>query len=70
MNFTELKIAMVRKSLSIPALSAKMGVSKKLMYSRMKGETPFTQKEIMQMADILDLNQEEIIKIFFGEKVS
>ena len=70
MDFTELKIAMVKKEMNIPALAAAMGVSKKLLYSRMKGETPFTQREITQIAKILGLDQGDIIKIFFNQKVS
>lgn len=70
MDFTELKIAMVKKEMNIPALAVEMGVSKKLLYSRMKGETPFTQCEITRIAKILGLDQGDIIRIFFNQQVS
>lgn len=70
MNIKKLKIELVRCGLSVPGLALKMGVSKKLIYSRINGETSFTQKEISAIARILGLDRNRIIDIFFGDEVS
>ena len=51
-------------------LAKKIGVSKKCLYSRLKGETSFKQEEIQKIASILGLNEEKIMNIFFAELVS
>lgn len=70
MDIILLKKKLVEKGMSIPTLAKKMNVSKKLIYSRMQGKTSFTQKEISSISEILNLRKEEILGIFFSEKVS
>lgn len=70
LNSTELRAEILRKGLSIPRLAELMNISKKRLYSRINGDSSFTQSEITLIADILDLNGKRILDIFFGEKVS
>lgn len=66
MNISELKAEMARKNISIPQLAKMLGVSKKLVYSRFKGKTAFTQPEIYRISKILELDCNAIMQIFFA----
>lgn len=70
MNINELKAEIARHDLTIPKLAEKINMSKKTLYSRVKGETSFTQSEISLIASTLSLSKERIIEIFFDEKVA
>lgn len=70
MNISELSAEMARQRISIPELAKQMKVSKKLLYSRFKGETSFKHDEICKIIDILGLNQQKVLLIFFNDKVS
>ena len=69
-NENELKAAAIRKGMSIPDLAQQIGISKKRIYSRMHGATPFRQTEITKIRDCLGLTDEELISIFFTSDVS
>lgn len=68
MNILELKGEMARQNISIPQLAKQLGVSKKLIYSRFSGKTPFTQPEICHISKILKLDNKAIMKIFLLQK--
>lgn len=70
MDVCALKQALWRQGLTIPKLAQRMGVSKKLIYSRVKGETAFKQTEICNIQEILGLSSKEMIIIFFDNQVS
>ncbi len=70
MNIQRLKRELEEQGISIPVLARKMGVSKKLIYSRFNMVTSFTQKEISMIAKILNLENEKIMAIFFADRVS
>ncbi len=70
MNISELNAELARKNISIPELAKLMGVSKKLIYSRFKGETSFKHDEICKIVNILSLSQEKMMLIFFSRQVS
>lgn len=70
MNTSELKAAMARKDISIPKLSELLEINKKTMYSRFSGETEFSLSEIKKIAEVLELSNEDILIIFFTEKVA
>ena len=70
MNLMELNAELARHKISIPELAKKMKVSKKLIYSRFKGETPFKHDEICKIIEILSLDQQKLMLIFFNDKVS
>ena len=70
MNIDDLNAEIARKGLTKPLLAERLGVSKKCLYSRLKGETSFKQEEIQKIASILGLDEEKIMNIFFAELVS
>ncbi len=70
MNYNDLNAEIARCGLSIPKLADKIGIGKKALYSRMHGETNFNQGEIAKISEILNLDGEKILSIFFGNKVS
>lgn len=70
MNIDDLNAEIARHGLTKPQLAKKMGISKKRLYSRLNGTTTFKQEEIQQIAQILNLNENKIMNIFFAELVS
>ena len=70
MNTDDLNAEIARQGLTKPQLAQKMGISKKRLYSRLKGETTFKQEEIQKIASILQLDNDKIMNIFFAELVS
>ena len=70
MNINDLNAEIARQGYSKPQLASKMGISKKRLYSRLKGNTAFRQEEIQMIASILHLDSDKIMNIFFAELVS
>lgn len=70
MNLNDLNAEIARCNLSIPKLATLIGLDKKTLYSRMKGETAFKQPEIVKISQVLNLTQEKILSIFFADSVS
>lgn len=70
MNMNDLNAEIARQGFSKPQLAKKMGISKKRLYSRLKGDTTFKQEEIQMIASILQLDNDKIMNIFFAELVS
>lgn len=66
MNIQELNAELARQKISIPELAKRMGVSKKLIYSRIKGETSFKHDEICKIIHILSLDENKMLLIFFN----
>lgn len=61
---------MIKREVSVPKLAEKIGISKKTLYSRMRGDTSFTQSEIVKISNVLSLNNEQMLSIFFAHEVS
>ncbi len=70
MNVNDLNAEIARCRLSIPALAQKIGMSKKTLYSRMRGDTIFNQTEISKISKALHLSDKQIFDIFFTDSVS
>ena len=70
MNITELKAEMARQNISIPRLAKLIGIGKKTLYSRFETSSDFKQWEISAIAKVLKLSSDDILKIFFAEKVA
>lgn len=66
MNLDDLNAEIARCRLSIPLLAKRIGISKKTLYSRMRGDTPFNQKEIASISRVLKLSDRQIVSIFFA----
>ena len=69
MNISELKAELGRKDMNIPKLAEAIGMGKKQLYQRFKGEVSFTQRDILNIKKVLNLSDTQIID-FFNEKVS
>ena len=70
MNIANLKAEIARKNLSVPQLAKLINMDKKTMYSCINGHTDFKQSEIALISKVLELNQDEIMSIFFADMVS
>lgn len=66
MNISELQAELGRNGISIPQLAKIVGISKKAMYERFKGETQFKQNEILTIKKELNLTDERLMAIFFA----
>lgn len=67
MNESALRAEIARNHLSIPALANTMGIGKKALYAKMKGESEFKQSEIKKLKSVLSLSDDQIIQIFFAD---
>lgn len=67
LNVLEFKAAMVRKGYTQKSLAAKLGISEKTFYSRMKNKR-FGTEEIEQLIPVLGITNP--MSIFFAEIVT
>lgn len=70
MNEKELMASIARNGKSIPKLATEIGIGKKAMYKKIRGETQFTQREISAITKVLHLCKDDMMTIFFGDLVS
>lgn len=70
MNILDLKAEIARCNLTIPKLAEMIGMDKKTLYSRINGETSFKQTDIVKISQVLKLDEEKIMHIFFADVVS
>lgn len=66
MNSSLLKSQIILNNRKIPEVAKKLKISKSAFYRKLKGQTEFTRKEINEIIDFLQLDEEMIIKIFFN----
>ncbi|MBQ8228594.1 MAG: hypothetical protein IJZ88_06225 [Clostridia bacterium] len=67
MNFDELNSELGRFGISIPRLAEIVGIGKKAMYERFKGESQFKQGEILIIKKTLKLSDSRLVEIFFSD---
>lgn len=70
MNIKELSAELGRQGITIPKLAKLVGIGKKAMYERFKGESQFKQNEILIIKKVLKLSDDRLMEIFFSEDVS
>lgn len=75
MNGNALKGLIISKGFTIITLLAKMNekgssMSKNTFYRNLNGVQEFDRKEIIDMAEILEMTDKDIMNIFFNENVS
>lgn len=68
MDKKKLLCEMTKRGVSIIAMCEKLGMSRSAFYRKCNGISEFTQGEIQNIVDILEL--ESPMGIFFAEKVS
>lgn len=70
MNVNELRAELVRQGISLRALATCLGIDRSTLYKKMTGKTQFLQSEIAMIGEILHLDSNGIVAIFFDNKVS
>lgn len=70
MDVKELKAQMVRKDKSVDQMCAALGISRSAWFRKIGGESQFTQGEMMDLRNELDLDDQQTVAIFFDQDVS
>lgn len=68
-NDIELKIAMLKRNITVEGLSDILNISRQATNKKMNGEIQFSVKDIRAMKKAKLLNDEEIKVIFFSNNV-
>ena len=66
MNLRKLKGKMIEKGYTAGQLAKKIGIGNTSMSYKMNQHKPFNLFEIKKIIELLDLNSEEIMNIFFS----
>ena len=61
----EFKAEIVRKGKSVESVARDLGIDPVSLYRKMNGNSDFYRKEILQLAKLLNLSSDDIIRIFF-----
>lgn len=70
MNKDLLKGKIIAAGMSLADFSKRSGIKKNSIYRKLSGKTEFSRSEIEKISDILNLSCNEIMQIFFANKVS
>lgn len=70
MNKDELKAQIVRKNKTANQLCAAIGISRTAWFRKLNGKSQFTLKEVVDIREVLDLDDEQTNIIFFNKEVS
>lgn len=62
-----LKAAIVRAGFTQGEFAQKIGISQNTLYTRMSGETSFNIEEVDKARKVLDMDNSEILAIFFND---
>lgn len=69
-NILKLKGKIVEKGFNVERLAESTEVSKHVLYQRLKKSEDFTVKEVVAIANVLDLSSEELNDIFFSNIIA
>ena len=69
-DILKLKGKIVEKGFNVERLAKSTGVSKHVLYQRLKKSEDFTVKEVVAIAQVLGLSSEELNDIFFSNIVA
>lgn len=70
MNILALRQKMLEKDKTNKEIAVQLHISRSAIQRKLAGETEFDCKEIKQLINILQLTNEEVMYIFFDEKVA
>lgn len=70
MNVRELKAQMIRKDKTVDQLCSAIGISRSAWFRKVGGESQFTQGELNDLRRELELDDHQIMAIFFSDEVS
>ena len=69
-NVNKLKAKIVEKGMNMDEFARFTGLTKGKIYRRFKHPSEITIEEVDKIADVLDVNQDEAVSIFFTQYVS
>lgn len=70
MNLLALRQKMLAEQKSNKDIAFELGISRSAIQRKLSGEVQFTQGELKVLISILGLTDDEVMSIFFEEKVS
>lgn len=70
MNSYLLKSKIALRGKNIKDIAIQLGISKSAMYRKMYGKSEFTRLEISLLIEILEIDVQTAMEIFFNKKVS
>ena len=62
----EFRAAVVRNGMTIEELAKCIGINAATLHRKMSGVSDFTRMEINRICKVLDLTNDDMVKIFFG----
>lgn len=69
-NIPELKAECVRRGVTLEELASRIGISNATLYRKMTGKSEFSRNELQAIRDVLYLNDEQFLHIFFESKLA
>ncbi len=66
MKVNELRAEIVRQELTTTDVANKMGMNKSTFWRKLKEPDKFTLSDIVAIKQVLDLDNEKIMNVFFG----
>lgn len=70
LNERELKAEIFRNGLTVKELSSKMGLSKSALYNKINNKIKFNIEDVEKIIELLNLTEEQVVKIFFDKTVT
>lgn len=70
MDKYKLEYFIKRKDMDKVSVCRALNMSTAAFYRKCNGKSEFTREEIMKLAELLDLSGQDILDIFFAQKVS
>ena len=67
MNSRELKAQMVRRGIDVDQICSIIKISRTSWFRKIAGTSLFTQKEISDIRNALDLDDQQVLDIFFSK---
>ena len=69
-NIPELKAECIRNNITLEELAARIGINSATLHRKMTGRSEFLRRELQAIKDILHLNDERFLFIFFSYKLA
>ena len=66
----ELKAEIIRKGYSIAEVAKAVGIDVASLHRKMSGKSDFYRSEIQKIREILNLSEQDLLRIFFAHKVA
>ena len=66
MNIPKLKGKMVERGINVETLAAKIGINRSTLYRKLESGEKFTVGEAQTIKEVLNLDKDEAVAIFFG----